>query len=255
MKQNHPGSYEIMKNLQVVPRHSIFLSDTKWKVEAVLFDLDGVLVDSISIHREAWDSALGEMDLPPLDRRRYSEMLGRTNRDILTGYLDSQALSFPLSTQLEIIASKERFFRRLLKEGLQTTPGVIRWLEFLKKHQILCSVASSGEMVNIVTVLELLDLSDYFASIISGAHLPASKPDPMVFLLAAASVGVTPKNCMVIEDAPAGIQAAKTANMLCCALATTLSYDDLKQADLVLGDLSQGNPETLFTDQIYELLR
>lgn len=182
-------------------------------------------------------------------------MLGRTSQDILTEYLDWQDLIMPSSSRVEIIASKERYLRELLIKGIQTTPGVIDWLDFFKKKQILCSVASSGEMGIIVAILDLLDLSDYFASIISGAHLPASKPDPIVFLLAAASLGVNPEHCLVIEDAPAGIQAAKSANMLCCAVATTSPCDELKRADLLLGNLSQADPETLFTDRLFECLR
>lgn len=229
-------------------RHSISLSDPKREIEAVLFDMDGVLVDSIPVHREAWNSALSQKNLPPLDPRRYSSMLGRTSQDILTGHLDSHGVTMPLSSQLEIIAIKERYLHELLRKSIQATPGVIGWLDFFKRKQIRCSVASSGEMGNIVVVLELLDLSDYFASIISGARLPASKPDPTIFLLAAASLGVKPENCMVIEDAPDGIRAAKAANMVCCALATTLPCAELEQADFVLDNLSQVDPETLFTN-------
>lgn len=244
-----------MKIQAEAQRHSICLLDSKREIQAVLFDMDGVLVNSIAVHRAAWNSALAEKNLPALDPRRYSSMLGRTSQDILTEYLDWQDLIMPSSSRVEIIASKERYLRELLIKGIQTIPGVIDWLDFFKKKQILCSVASSGEMGIIVAILDLLDLSDYFASIISGAHLPASKPDPIVFLLAAASLGVNPEHCLVIEDAPAGIQAAKSANMLCCAVATTSPCDELKRADLLLGNLSQADPETLFTDRLFECLR
>jgi HAD superfamily hydrolase (TIGR01509 family) len=246
---------ENIKLAQGAQRHSISLLDPKREIEAVLFDMDGVLVDSIPVHRQAWNSALADKELPPLAPRKYSSMLGRTSRDILTGYLDLHGLPMPLSAQLEIIASKERYLRELVRKSIQTTPGVIHWLDFFKKKQIRCSVASSAEMGNIVAVLNLLDLSDYFATIISGARLPASKPDPTIFLLAAASLGVKPENCMVIEDAPDGIQAAKSANMVCCALAASLPGNELKQADLLLDNLSQADPEILFTDQLFELLR
>lgn len=233
---------------QEAQRHSIFLLDPRREIEAVLFDMDGVLVNSIPVHRQAWNSALADRELPPLDPRKYASMLGRTSGDILTGYLDLHGVPMALAAQLELIASKERYLRELVRKGIQITPGVIHWLDFLKKKQIRCSVASSAEMGNIVAVLNLLGLSDYFASIISGARLPASKPDPTIFLLAAASLGVKPENCMVIEDAPDGVQAAKSANMVCCALATSLPCEELKQADLRLNDLSQADPELLFTD-------
>jgi len=230
------------------PNHSIFLLDPKREIEAILFDMDGMLVDSIPLHIKAWNSVLSEINLPALDRKTYLSVLGRTNLDMITKYLDLQNIPMPLSFKKDIIDTKEQFFRGIIKDYIRTPPDVIDWLDFFKKKQIRCSVASSGEMVNIAVVLEMLHISDYFASIISGAHLPASKPNPMVFTLAAASLGVKPDKCMVIEDAPAGIQAAKSANMLCCALSTTFSSDELKQADLILENLAQAHPETLFSD-------
>jgi HAD superfamily hydrolase (TIGR01509 family) len=207
-----------------------------------------VLVHSITAHRQAWNAALHEKNLPPLDPQSYSSMLGRTSQAILNGYLELQHMPMPLDLQIELLGSKEQFLRKFVRKGVQTTPGVINWLEFFKAKQIPCAVASSGEMGNIVAVLEFLDLSDYFASILSGARLEVSKPDPTIFLLAAASLGVHPVHCMVIEDAPAGIQAAKSAQMLCCALATTLPREELRQADLVLNNLSQVEPEALFSN-------
>ena len=125
---------------------------------------------------------------------------------------------------------------------------MIKWLDFFKKKQIPCSVASSAEMANITSVLELLKLSDYFTSIISGVRLSASKPNQMIFKLAAASLSVKPKKCIVIEDAPAGIQAVKSAKMISCALATTFSTNELKEADIILENLAHCDPESLFTD-------
>ena len=168
--------------------------------------------------------------------------------EMITRYLDLQNIPLPLSFRRDIVDTKEQFFRDSIKDYIDTTPGVLDWLDFFRKKQIPCSVASSGEMANIVVVLEMLHISDYFTSIISGAHLSASKPDPTIFKLAAASLGVKPDNCMVIEDAPVGIQAAKSANMISCALATTFSSDKLKQADLFLENLAQAHPETLFSD-------
>lgn len=246
---------EDMRSAQGAQNHSVFLPDQKREIQAVLFDMDGVLVDSIPLHRKAWNSALAEKDLPPLDPDRYSSMLGRTSRDILSGHLVANQLQLPVSSQKEIIANKERYLRGLLKKSIQTTPGVISWLSFFRRKQVRCGVASSAEMGNIVTVLDLLELADYFASIISGSRLPASKPDPTIFLLAATSLGVAPENCLVIEDAPDGIAAARTANMLSCAIATSLPLHELQQADLLLGNLMQVDPEMLFTDHQFELLR
>jgi beta-phosphoglucomutase family hydrolase len=230
------------------PCRSIFLSGAKKRIDAILFDMDGVLVDSIPVHLKAWNSVLSEMNMPALDKKTYMSVLGRTNLDMVNKYLDMQNADFSLSVRKEMIETKERNFREFVRDDIKATPGVFDWLDFFKQKQIRCTVASSGEMANILVVLESLHISDYFASILSGAHLPASKPDPMIFTLAAASLGADPDNCLVIEDAPAGIQAAKSANMLCCAIATTFPPGELIQADLVLENLLKVPPETLFTD-------
>jgi HAD superfamily hydrolase (TIGR01509 family) len=223
----------------------------KVEIEAILFDMDGVLVDSIPLHIKAWNSVLGEISMPDLDRETYLSMLGRTNLDMITKYLNLHDITLPLSVKRKVVDKKEQTYRDIIKDDLRTIPGVIEWLEFLKKNQIRCSVASSGEMANIVVVLEILQISDYFTSIISGAHLPASKPDPLIFTLAAASLGVKPEKCIVIEDAPAGIRAAKSANMLCCALATSFPSEELKKADLILENFAEAQPETLFSHQLF----
>ena len=227
---------------------SIFLLKTRREIEAVLFDMDGVLADTVPAHILAWNAALSENDLPELDRSTYLIGLGRTNLDMLDKILDLYHKPFSLSNKKTMINKKERLFREIIKKQITTTPGVVDWLDFFKQKQIRCSVASSGEMANITVILETLQISDYFTSIISGAHLPATKPDPMIFRLAAASLGVDPEKCMVIEDAPAGIKAAKSAGMFCCAIATTLPLNNLMQGDLRLENLAQVHPDTLFTD-------
>jgi HAD superfamily hydrolase (TIGR01509 family) len=231
---------------ETVSKPFLRLSNASTEIEAVLFDMDGVLVDSVPVHIAAWNRAFGEHDLPTLDRSTYLAMLGRTNMDMITRYADLTSRSLPFSAKRAIIDAKEQHFRTIIKEGPKTTPGVMEWLGFLKGRHIRCSVASSGEMANIVAVLESLHISDYFISILSGAHLPASKPDPMIFLLAAASLGVKPEKCMVVEDAPAGVEAARSAKMLSCALATSFPPDAFKAADIVLENLAQVDPESFF---------
>lgn len=228
------------------PTGSLRLADGRREIRAVLFDMDGVLVDSVPVHIAAWNAAFRENNLPTLERSTYLTMLGRTNMEMVALFTELTGNSLPLPSRRLIIDSKERHFREILKNRPPVAPGVVNWLEFLKEKHIRCSVASSGEMANILAVLQVLQISDYFISIVSGAHLPASKPDPMIFRLAAASLGVLPENCMVVEDAPAGIQAAKSADMLCCALATSFSSDQLGVADFVLESLAHADPESFF---------
>ncbi len=233
--------------LERAANRSIFLSEPASEIEAVLFDMDGVLVDSVPLHVEAWNAALAEFGFPPLDRPAYVTALGRTNMDMIVRFLGRHGVELPLERRRDIVEVKERYFRSEIKDKAQALPGVAQWLEFLSRERVRCVVASSGEMANVVAVLNALQLSDYFAAILSGTRLPKSKPDPALFLRAAASVGAEPTRCLVVEDAPAGIQAAKAAHMLCCALSTTCLPDELRQADIVLANLGAADPASLFT--------
>ncbi len=240
---------------EYTPNGSIFLSEPASEIEAVLFDMDGVLVDSVPLHIKAWNTALADHGLPLLDRAAYVTALGRTNMDMIGKFLGRHGLDLSLESRREVVQSKERFFRLSIKEEALPLPGVVEWLEFLSKKHIRCAVASSGEMANVVAVLDALKLSDYFAAVLSGARLPKSKPDPSLFLHAAASVGAEPIRCLVVEDAPAGIQAAKAARMLCCALSTTCLPDELGQADLVLANLGAVDPASIFVDAAPDFMR
>lgn len=219
-------------------------------IQAVLFDMDGVLIDSVPAHRKAWNVCLRESNLPTLDRKAYLESAGRSNWDILTRHLDRHKEVLSPASRKAIIDRKEHLLRMIIRDKAKTTPGVRDLLKYLKRKHVRCSVASSGEMANIVVVLEALNISSYFTSILSGSLLPATKPDPMIFTLAAASLGVAPGRCMVVEDAPAGIKAAKAAGMMCCALATTFAPHELRGADIVLENLAQVRPDALLDDRL-----
>ncbi len=235
-----------MPIIETTTKRSITIAGLNREIGAILFDMDGVLVDSIPVHMMAWNYVMNERDLPAIEMDTYLSVLGRTNFDMITRYSDLNHLDLPLQSKRDIVENKEQKFRAIVNEQIKATPGVFNWLDFLKKEQISCAVASSGEMANIVTVLDRLRISDYFSSIISGAHLPVTKPDPTIFKLAAASLGIEPEKCLVIEDAPIGIQAAKSANMLCCALSTTFPSGELEQADFILNNLSDTSPHSFF---------
>jgi beta-phosphoglucomutase len=217
-------------------------------IQAVLFDMDGVLVDSIDAHMQAWNETLQQDHLAAMDLSAYLDYVGKSNRAILANHLGRLHLELPESRKTALIDRKESLLRVVMRKSARTTPGVTHWLEWLKARGIRCAVASSGEMANIVTVLEQLGLANYFISLVSGSSLPATKPDPQVFLLAAASVGVSPERCLVIEDAPAGIQAAASAGMVSCAITTTMPAGELARADILLRDLAELEPDSLFVE-------
>ncbi len=223
------------------------LPDSSRKISAVIFDMDGVLVDSIPHHLQAWNEAMANHQLPDFNHSLYLSSLGMTNVNLLANYCRHYQISLSSDQLNSILDEKEALFKRNINQGATTTPGVLEWLKFFKQQHLPCSVASSNKMSNIVLILQSLDISDFFATIISGVSLAASKPDPAIFLSASASLGVDPQECLVIEDAPAGIQAARSAGMTCIALATSYPEEHLSRADLVLASLAEMPPENLFT--------
>ena len=222
-----------------------FLHGEGRSIEGILFDMDGVLVDSIPHHIHSWNHVFREYGLSDFDREIYFSALGRTNAEMLNVFCSERGITLDDVQKEEILLQKEEIFRESISSCGTTTPGVRTWLEFCHDQGCLCAVASSSTMANITHVLSSLALDDYFSVLISGRHLPKTKPDPQIFLSAGAALGIAADSCLVIEDAPAGVAAAKSAHMACIAITTSYSRQLLKDADLILETLSEKEPGTI----------
>jgi beta-phosphoglucomutase len=210
-------------------------------IAAVLWDMDGVLADTSQLHYETWKTLLDAQGIK-FDKHKFSRMFGRNNYDSLTilyGYP-------PSPEQLAWVdATKETAFRLAVPGGLQLLPGVQFWLESFQNHQLSQVVASSAPPENIAAVVAALGISHFFNDLVSAHHLPG-KPDPAVFLEAARRVNYPPQVCLVIEDTPVGVTAARQAGMFCVAVCTTHPAQLLWQAHLVLPTLESLTWEILF---------
>ncbi len=196
---------------------------------AVLWDLDGTLVDTKEFHYQSWKLALPEFGFAfPADR--FQRSFGMNNAGVLEVFLGR-----PVEPELvqAIGERKEILFRDLLHGNVQALPGVQDWLERLRRWGARQAVATSAPPANIDIMLGELGITGYFDAIVSGYALP-SKPDPAVFLQAAKRVDVTPPSCIVMEDATAGVEAARRAGMRCVAVASTNPVEALHAADLVV---------------------
>jgi len=205
-------------------------------IQALLWDMDGVLVDTTDIHFWSWSIALQEHGWN-LSHQDFLKTFGMNNRATL------HQLFGPLSDKLieTIIDRKEILFRQNLNGQVKIYPGVIDWLEFARKNGVFCAIASSAPPENITAILEHFKLAPYFSVLVSASALP-SKPDPVVFLKAAKRLKMAPQSCLVVEDAPSGALAANRAGMHCLVVLTTRTKPEFPPVDLIMDRLSDRNP-------------
>lgn len=197
--------------------------------EGVIWDMDGVLVDTGGFHFQAWSQALSEHGIP-FTRELFTATFGMNNAGILTMLLGQTPTPELLA---EISDRKEQLFRQAVRGRVQPLPGVLAWLERLKAAGMRQAIASSAPPANIDALVDELGLRDYFDVLASGSDLPG-KPDSTLFLEAARLIGVPPERCVVVEDAVAGVEAARRAGMKCIAVTTTSPAHALKVADVVV---------------------
>ncbi|MBI3320124.1 MAG: HAD family phosphatase [Candidatus Omnitrophica bacterium] len=202
----------------------------------VIFDWDGVIVDSSAPHEESWHRlAREEGRVFPTDHFRRG--FGMKNQTIIADLLEWT--SDPQEIQ-RLALRKETLYREMIRDtGVPLLPGVARVLEDLRAASIPCAVGSSTPRLNIVCTVEQLGIDGVFPVIICAEDVTQGKPDPQVFLLAAQRLGIAPSRCVVVEDAPVGIQAARAARMRTVAVTTTHPADALRDADRVIRGMEE----------------
>jgi beta-phosphoglucomutase len=200
---------------------------------AVLWDVDGTLIDSAEYHWLTWRDALADEGFM-LTRERFEATFGQRNDEILRGYFGSDMAA----TEIKRIGdAKEARYRELVRtRGIEPLRGVRRWLEKLRTDGWRQAIASSAPPLNIEAILEALGIASYFNAIASAEDVTRGKPDPQIFLAAAAKLNAPPARCVVVEDAPAGIEAARRASMRSIGVLTSHPKLD---ADLVVHDLDE----------------
>jgi beta-phosphoglucomutase family hydrolase len=204
------------------------------KIKGVLWDLDGVLVDTGEFHYQAWSRTLRRFHIP-YSRDLFLETFGMNNWNILVRLLDrppEQALYRQIDQQ------KEALFRQIIHNQVKALPGVIETLQSLDLRGISQAVASSAPLENIDALVDELGIRDCFKAIVSGSQL-AGKPAPDVFLASAHAINLPAHSCLVIEDSVAGVAGARAAGMACLAVTNTNPAEALSQANYVVDSLIQ----------------
>jgi beta-phosphoglucomutase len=207
----------------------------------VIFDMDGVLIDSYQPHFASWRALYGELGID-YDEQAFSADFGRTSRDILRRRLGDD-LSDDRRQTLD--QRKESLFRDSLRDNFPAMDGAIELIDALSADGFTLAVGSSGPPENIALTLEKLGRADRFAAVVTGADVSRGKPDPQVFQLAAQRLGLPPSACAVVEDAVPGIEAARRGGMTAIGLTGTATREQLAAADYVVDSLRELSPASL----------
>jgi beta-phosphoglucomutase family hydrolase len=210
-------------------------------LRAVIFDWDGVVVDSSSHHERSWEILAAQRGLP-LPPDHFKRGFGKKNNIIIPdlGWATAPA-------EIDALAhTKEEIYRDLVRQhGIEPLPGVRALLAALHEAGVPCAIGSSTERANLDLLLDLMDLRKFFRVIVSGEEVVHGKPDPSIFLLAAERLGLAPADCLVIEDALVGLEAARRAGMPVLAVATTEPLAALCDATAAVPDLAAVTANTL----------
>jgi beta-phosphoglucomutase len=206
---------------------------------AAIWDVDGTMVDTAELHFEAWQALTRDLNLP-FTRADFAATFGRRNPEIIrqvfgAQYTDAEVAHFG--------NRKEEEYRDAARQGVSLLPGVRSLLEGLHAAGFKQAVGSSAPRANLDLILALTDTARFFDAIVSMEDTQRGKPDPQVFLVAAAKLAVVPARCVVLEDAVAGVQAAKAGGMKCVAVRFVGHHPEaaLRQAgaDLVVQTLAE----------------
>lgn len=202
--------------------------------KGVIFDLDGVLVDTTEFHKQSWFD-LGEKEGFEMTEEFFYRTFGTRNDKIIPhlvqGITDDQA---------ELLSErKEELYRQLIKGKLELLPGAKVLLDDLRAQDFLLAIGSSTPHVNLDFMLEHTKTHDYFDVMVCGEDVTESKPAPETFLKAAQKLSLLSERCVVVEDATQGVQAGKAAGMTVVAVTTTRPRSQLTQADLIVDSLEE----------------
>ncbi len=212
---------------------------------AVVFDMDGVIVDTNPTHKIAIQQFCARYGLNLSEEELRTKVYGRTNRDWITNLFGKLT-----EEQLEAYAfEKEQLFRELYAPIIEPVKGLVTFLELLKANNIPRSIATSAPPANVDFVLEATGIGHYFDFILDERVVSRGKPDPEIYLKSAKALNLPNAQCIVIEDSLSGVAAAKASGSKVIGITTTHNKEELNDTDLIIKDF-----EKLTIDQLKGLI-
>ena len=207
-------------------------------IQAVIFDLDGVIVSTDEFHFLAWKQ-LAQEEAIPFSREDNEKLKGVSRMESLDLILQRSPKTYSAKIKEQLAERKNSYYRDLLKNlsPADVLPGVLSFLQHLRDRGIRAAIGSSSK--NALPILSAIGLSQAFEAVADGTKIKKSKPHPEVFLLAAHLLGISPQRCLVVEDAEAGVEAGLAAGMKVLAVGSACS---LPRATFRARDMSQVSP-------------
>lgn len=200
------------------------------ETRAVLWDMDGTLIDSMPYHWLAWQDVLREINRH-VEHGVWNQTVGMRNSEIIPLLFPDMS---PAQAAYVDRAKEERYRQHIEQDGIELLPGVAEWIQRFQAAGWKQAVASSAPPENVAAIAHALHLNGVFEALICGADVERGKPDPDIFLAAARRLSMEPAHCLVIEDAATGIEAAHRAGMRAIGVLNTQSQ---LEADLVIKSL------------------
>ena len=213
-------------------------------IRTVIFDMDGVIIDTEPVHHHAFFTQFAELGLA-ISEAEYATFLGKSTRNVFQHL--RQQYQLPQEVDALLRRKREIFNERFDTDAdLDLLPGVRALIEDLHQHGVQLVLASSASKATIARVFNRFGLAPYFSHVLSGEDFAQSKPNPAIFLQAAALAETPVGECIVIEDSANGVAAAKAAGIYCVGYASPHSaLQDLSCADLVIQDFSELSAERI----------
>ena len=213
---------------------------------AFIFDMDGTIVDNMSFHTQSWITFFQRRGKDIDADEFFRTTAGRQGKEIIRSHMGEHLLDDEVLTLNE---EKEAVYRELYEPHRKTVAGFDELIASARESSVALAVATAAPNANIVFTLDGLDLRHHFDAVVGAADVARGKPHPDVFLLAAERCGVLPEDCIVFEDAPLGVEAARRAGMKAVVLTTTLPAEAFAEFDNVIhiaSDFSQLTIDALF---------
>ena len=192
------------------------------KIEAVLFDMDGVIFDTERVYLEHWIKIFKKYGYE-MKKEVYVSVMGRGRENVMKTFLEIYGENLPIE---EMYKEKDKLLVQAIEDGqVPMKPGALEILNCLKENNFKIALATSAKRNRMMMQLKMGKIENEFDAIVCGDDITNSKPNPEIFLKAAQKLSVNPENCVVVEDSPSGIKAAYSAEMM------GLHVEDLKEAD------------------------